>query len=162
MPRVDGALVGWSAACLLLAVVVAAEWQADATMAPEAAVATPPADVQGATGVRAAPLGPLTAYAAVTERPLFTQSRRPPPTEASAAPAELQRNFSVAGIVLSGQERIALVQQGTDKKLLSVREGQSLGGWTVRSIAADRVVLTGRDGETALPLREKQARRAVR
>ena len=163
MRRPDAKLVGRGAACLLLAVALVAEWQAFATVVPAVAPAVPPADTPGAPeGARAAPLEPLATYAAVTERPLFNQSRRPPAAPVGAAPGELQRNFSVAGIMLSGAERIALVQQGGEKKLLSVREGQSLGGWTVRSIAADRVVLVGRDGEIALPLREKPARQAVR
>jgi general secretion pathway protein N len=162
--RPDGKLRGWGLVCLLLAAAIAAEWQAFAGGAPDAGGAIAPSDAAAPAeqGHGAAALGPLTAYAAVTERPLFTRSRRPPAADTSTAPADLERNFSVAGIMLSGQERIALVQQGSDKKLRSVREGETLGGWTVRSIASDRIVLVGRDGETALPLREKQARRAAR
>ncbi|GGF36513.1 hypothetical protein GCM10011611_48740 [Aliidongia dinghuensis] len=151
--------LAWAAACVLLAAVIGAEWQTfgrepaspepSRTTSPSAAPAPPSA---------ATSLGPLEAYAAVTQRPLFSQSRRPP-ASGDAALSAVEQHFKLTGILTSGPERIALVRPENDRKLLRVHEGETLGGWTVRSIASDRLVLTGSEGEAVLLLRDKPARR---
>ncbi|HEV2676266.1 MAG TPA: hypothetical protein VGV37_17205 [Aliidongia sp.] len=162
--RARWAAVRWSALCLTLCGAIVAEWQGLA--------AVPPAVDQGAPGsigqaapaavARGLPLAPLEAYGAVTERPLFNQSRRPPPATVNGTAGPAPTTFSVAGILVSGRERIALLRQGNDRKLLRVREGQALGEWTVRSIAADRVALAGHGDEVTLQLHGKQVAKAGR
>jgi general secretion pathway protein N len=155
-------LLGWAAACLLLTVAITAEWWGLGwSQGVAAAIAPPPAAPAPAAQNPIPPLGPLQAYAAVIERPLFTQSRRPPPEDGGAQPAA-EGTLSVAGILISGGERIALIRRDTERKLTRVREGQSLGDWTIRSIAADRVTLAGRSGEATLLLQTRQAAKTGR
>ena len=150
-------MLGWSAACLLLAMAIMAEWWGlGSSQSVAAAIEPPSAAPSPAAQNPIPPLGPLQTYAAVVERPLFTQSRRPPPENAEAQPG-IQANLSIAGILISGGERIALIRRDNEHKLTRVREGQSLGDWTIRSIAADRVILAGRSGDATLLLQTRQA-----
>jgi hypothetical protein len=154
-----GATRGWAVACVLLSAVIVVEWQGIEAAPGTAAQAGPaPADPSPPAGKSGSgqPLGPLQSYAAVTARPLFTQSRRPPATVDGTVLAAVEGNLFVAGILLSGGERIALVRQSTDRKAVPVREGQAVGGWTIRSISADGVILAGQGGETTLPLQKRQ------
>lgn len=84
-------------------------------------------------------LPPLSNYAVVTERPLFSESRRPLLEAASAGDA-LSAMFTLVGIVMTGSDRYALIQHGRPPHLDRAREGQELDGWTIRSIQPDRVV----------------------
>ena len=153
--------LGWGVACLLLSAAIIVEWwglgaapgAAAPVERPAAAATSPPAAAQSPV----TPLGPLEAYAAVTERPLFNQSRRPPPIADGIAQPSVQGSLSVAGIVISGRERIAFIRQGNDRKLTRMQEGQAIGDWTIRSISTDRVTLAGRGGEAILLLQTKQA-----
>lgn len=150
--------LGWGVACLLLSAAIIVEWwglgAAPGAAAPvERPAAAPPAAAQSPV----TPLGPLETYAAVTERPLFNQSRRPPSIADGIAQPSVQGSLSVAGIVISGRERIAFIRQGNDRKLTRMQEGQAIGDWTIRSISTDRVTLAGRGGEATLLLQTKQA-----
>lgn len=87
-------------------------------------------------------MAPLSAYAEVVARPLFSPTRRPAATAATAAGPS---NFLVTGIVISPTGRVALVAHGMPAHVDRVVEGQSLDGWTVEAILPDHIVLA-RDG----------------
>lgn len=84
-------------------------------------------------------LPPLSNYAVVTERPLFSESRRPLLEAASAGDAQ-SAMFTLVGIVMTGNDRYAVIQHGRPPHLDRAREGQELDGWTIHSIQPDRVV----------------------
>jgi len=119
-----------------------------AAIAPAAAPALPvPAAEEPAFAVP-----PLQTYAEVTERPLFSPSRRPAAvTQQVAGPAS---SLALVGVVISGDGRVALIRQGKAPALARVREGQQVEGWTVRSIAPDRVVVRNGTSEAQLKLHE--------
>jgi hypothetical protein len=126
-----------------LGAIVAAELSAPAGLA-----ASPPAPLAATTSA-ALPsddfsLPPLDAYKAVIERPLFARGRRP--FQAQAVGEELGdvKSFVLAGVTISGAERIALVRHGTPPTISHLAQGQEIDGWTVREIADDRVVLSTR------------------
>ncbi len=81
---------------------------------------------------------PLRSYAGVLERPLFSQTRRPPRETATGVSSS---GFTLVGIVTSSHERHALIEHGKPPHLDRVAEDQDLDGWTVESILEDRVVL---------------------
>jgi general secretion pathway protein N len=95
------------------------------------------------------------AYAQVTQRPVFSPTRRPP---AETAPPVLQPGELVlAGIVGTEAERTALVLYGQPLKPVRLKEGQTVGGWTVRSILPDRILVEAAGTTRELRLRETSA-----
>jgi general secretion pathway protein N len=91
------------------------------------------------------------AFAAISERPLFTPSRRPaeagvsPATEPEATPLPA---FVLRGVVHSGKVRRALLETAENAPLLRLREGETLDGWEIVTILPRKMVL--RQGEQSL------------
>jgi general secretion pathway protein N len=99
-------------------------------------------------------LQPLQELNATHERPLFSPTRKPPP-KVVAPVAEIRAepppppppppSLVLLGIVSDGTDGRAAIRSG-DKgaadKVLRVRAGDALSGWTVEKIEPRRVVLT--------------------
>jgi hypothetical protein len=87
---------------------------------------------------------PISTFSEFVERPLFAPSRRPPPSKTAAdnpTTGPKAESFDLIGVVISADERMALLQTlGTDKVLRAV-EGQTVGGWEVQAIKPTQVVL---------------------
>jgi len=109
--------------------------------APEAALALPPPEQ----------------FAVIVERPLFAQTRRPPPpapeapeaapesVAVEAAPLPPQPplpalDFTLVGIVTAGGERYALVQRQSDGAVVEVPEGGDISGWFAVLIDSEHAV----------------------
>ena len=97
-------------------------------------------------------MAPLNTYAEVVSRPLFSPSRRPP---AAASAADRPTTFTLIGIIISAEDRHALLAHGTPPHVERVTEGQNLDGWMVKSIEDSRVVLTQGDNEIEVKAAEK-------
>jgi hypothetical protein len=98
-------------------------------------------------------LPPLESFAEVTQRPLFSSSRRP---AAIDTPQSAEQPFSakLAGIVISTQSSSIIVSHGDPPVLARLKEGDDLDGWLVTSIEPTLVLLQ-RDGvEQQLRLRD--------
>src|SRR6185312_9714071 len=81
----------------------------------------------------------------ILKRPLFTDGRQPPSVAvASAEPPQLQGRL--AGVVLQANSREALFARPGGKPV-SVKEGDTIDGWTVSKIEEDQVTLTSAFGE---------------
>lgn len=136
-------------ACLLsaagAALAVEVVWPAKAPVAALVAITLPasPSSSPAAAGVAAPRAG-------IAEHPLFHASRQPwkaPPPAAPAAPAPVVRppamalappkGYTLIGIALSGDMRIAMLRTQNGGKVVKVVEGQVLDGWTVREIDRD-------------------------
>lgn len=92
---------------------------------------------------------PLDAITATRERPIFTQSRRPPPLAmaqpmAENAPAAVLSAppFSLIGTLVGDREKIALVLDNGSQTVLRLPIGGSASGWSVADVAARSVTLT--------------------
>ncbi|HZT89845.1 MAG TPA: hypothetical protein VFA12_17885 [Stellaceae bacterium] len=85
---------------------------------------------------------PPAAFAEVVARPLFSPDRRPG-ARAEGLPASSA--FRLVAIVVSGQDRHALLGVGQPMKVVRVREGQEVGGWTVEAIQPDKVIVRRAD-----------------
>ena len=101
------------------------------------------------------------AFAAIVERPLFSPTRRPPAAapppapapEVVAAPTPLApMDFSLAGVVISGGTRSALVQMQADGRQVRVAEGGAIDGWTLVTVEPQRAVFRRDDSVQALVL----------
>jgi hypothetical protein len=93
---------------------------------------------------------PIETFAEVGERPLLSPDRRPP-----AAQTVSNTELSLAGIVSAPKLRIAIIGHGKPPQISHVGEGQAIGGWTVRSIALDRVILERGGQQQVLKLIDK-------
>ena len=97
-------------------------------------------------------------------RPLFEKGRRPvePPPRTAAVPAlpvpvprkTVDTNaLSLLGILTSeGQSAIALMKRNQTGQNLRLQEGDTVDGWTIDRIEADRVFLRQGDTKIALQL----------
>lgn len=94
------------------------------------------------------------------ERPLFNPSRRgpqPPPPETEAPPpppptAEPPPAVTVQGVILAGDQGVALLRRDDTGEIMTARPGDDLSGWHVDRIDPGSVTLTGPDGSIELPL----------
>ena len=124
---------------------------AQAALPPE----TPDADP------RAAPLAApqLSALTETVERPLFSPSRRgpqaPPTVEAAAPPPPPPAPppaLKVQGVILAGDQTVALLRRDDTGETLTAHPGDDLSGWHVDRIEPGSVTLSGPDGAVELPL----------
>jgi hypothetical protein len=133
-----------AAACALLA--------AELSAVPDLPARQPTARIAGpATGPAGHSLAPHTpASDAIAQHPLFHPTREPwappPPPPAQPLreinvppppPVQPLRNYVLAGVVLSGPSRNALVHVINTNRTIVLLEGQSLEGWTLRGINRD-------------------------
>jgi hypothetical protein len=138
-------------AVLTMAAVVYAEIRARPAMKDE------PSQSPSAAEIRIAPLPQRQAmpqkkvFAAIVERPLFSQSRRPPSEEPSLEPAP-SIDFSLSGIVISTGKPSALVKQSADADPVRIGEGEEVSGWMVERIESDRILVRHGSMETELLL----------
>jgi hypothetical protein len=141
-------LLGGSVAALALA-----NWWV-LTLEPggSSAAGVPPASLTASASSAARPLGerPLSDFAEIVARPLFTASRRPyvppepTPVRAEPAPAEPNRpppNVRLIGVVIDAGKKRALLRTPEQPRGRWVEEGETVEGWQVLSVQADAAIL---------------------
>lgn len=102
----------------------------------------------------------MSALTETVERPLFNPSRRgpqPPLPEAEAPPppppmAEPPPAVTVQGVILAGDQGVALLRRDDTGEIMTARPGDDLSGWHVERIDSGSVTLSGPDGSVELPL----------
>lgn len=106
-----------------------------------------------------APVIPEQAYAQITERPLFTPTRRPAPPEAVIGkPAFNRGQFVLQGVIVVGEGRTALLREVTSGRIHRVERGKDVNGIKVEKIEATEVTLTlGGEKETVALLVQRPA-----
>ncbi len=86
-------------------------------------------------------------FAAINERPLFIEGRKPLPEKAPDAPvaadASQLEDWLLIGIYNNKDKpKVALFRkQNEAKKFLKLNQGQTISGWQLKEIQADRVIL---------------------
>ena len=105
-------------------------------------------------------------FAVIALRPLFTPGRRPPEQLVTRAPVSGPKELPaviLTGIVRSGDDSLAIVEPvraGVQSDpALTLRVGDSLGGWVVEAIGVDRLFLVQDDERHELELKEDESRR---
>lgn len=131
--------------CLVLGYVVYTELRsgpAEPALVTEAAVAPEPAAVPPAEPAFTLP--PLEDFSETVARPLFLPSRRPlaPAEDASAEAGVMRDLFTLIGVIIFADERMALVKRRETGEVLRLIEGQRVDGWLVEAIMPDRVTLS--------------------
>jgi hypothetical protein len=116
-------------------------------------------------------LPPIEEFRVIVERPLFSPSRRPPlpapppepelvaveaavvePVAQPEPPPPPAISFSLIGIVMFGDQRVALLQPLDGARAVQLREGEEFGGWTAALIEKERAVFRSAYSEEELKL----------
>ncbi len=161
LTRAQLALAGVLAALAAgLGLLVALEWSTPAALLAGETHAPAAATTKAAEPAPVFSLAPLASFSAVTDRPLFSPDRRPAP-----AASETLGSWSalvLAGIVVTPASREVLIAHGNPAKIVHLQEGQSVDGWTVRSIQPDRVVVANGGEQHELRFGKREEERSAR
>ena len=127
-------------ACLLLAWVI----YEDLTELPKSealdmADTTAPGELTPAAAAASLSMPDRATLEVVLQRPVFSQSRRPSGHAQEGAATGI--DFTLSGVVISGNERSALIRPATGGVVQQLRIGENVGSWTLVEVAADRVIV---------------------
>lgn len=99
---------------------------------------------------------PLESFAAVVERPLFTASRRPPPSGPEPGDDSLLLGrYRLSGVVVTPTRRIVLLREASSGRTLSVAQGERVDDWLVADVTQARIVLESDAGRRVIRLNEE-------
>lgn len=150
-----GAVAGWALVLWLLALAGMGSritpLEADASRLQPLPVPAPAA---------AGRLGPASAYAAISARPLLSPDRRPQPfslqPEGDGAPVQESFDFVLTGVLITPELQLAIVQPAGGGDSVRLRVGQSpesAPSWRLVSLSSRGAVFEGPGGEQSLELR---------
>lgn len=107
--------------------------------------AVKPAKIPALPAAETFSMPPIEDFGETLDRPLFSKIRRPPAPAPDAPAQEPEKKQKVkvrlAGVIISPEERVALVQEPRAREITRLRVGQEIEGWVLESILADRIVL---------------------
>jgi hypothetical protein len=141
-----GTTISWPLAAANLVAAALVVWPWLPASAPVTHATAPPSE---GVAPKLAKLAPFAEFAAITERPIFSPSRRPTPA-VKAATIAIESRYRLQGIIGVGSARHALIVPVAGGAGLDLGEGDALEAWTVKTISPDRVVLTSPSGEATL------------
>ncbi len=72
--------------------------------------------------------------------------------EAPAAPVSPLLDYTLIGVVASGDQRTALLRLAREGRTISLNEGQALEGWTLREVTRDRLRFASGEETYEMPL----------
>ncbi len=101
----------------------------------------------------------LSDFTEVTERPLFSQTRRPDVAaidepDLPQVPVR-QPDFTLTGVVIADGSQIALLSRKRDPKIERVKVGEKLDGWEVTEISPLKVVMISQGSQIELEMLRK-------
>jgi hypothetical protein len=120
-----------------------------------ASIAAPPAELVASVG-DIAQVGPVSDYFSVTERPLFSQDRRPfvpEPEPAPVVPAGPRVEFELTAVIITSATQIALLRSSVTPTVQRVTLNESVDGWTLAEVTPNNVVLRRGAESVTVPLR---------
>lgn len=106
------------------------------------------------------------AYEIIAERPIVQPERRPYALPAVAAPAPPPappppppaiRAYTVVGVVVSGDRRLAWVKAPSASSTARIAEGDVIQGWRVKRITPEHVTFEAGAAETILEFKRRSA-----
>jgi general secretion pathway protein N len=107
----------------------------------------------------------IVAYGEITERPLFTNTRKPPPVDdapqATVRADQLSKRWRLTGVILAAAESYVHVENVRERRTERLKIGALLNGWRLDEIFPDRVILISNNEDVTLELhKEKDAAEA--
>lgn len=131
------------ATCTLLIIVLALEGRNMARSYKEASSTATPAPAASAPTEKALAAPRLAAFNEITERPLFTPDRKPPPEPTAQqrppAPPPQPLRLRLEGIAITPQASIAVVRDLTNNEILRLGVGMQHQGWELSDIGTSGV-----------------------
>jgi general secretion pathway protein N len=111
---------------------------------------------------------PLSALSATQERPIFSSMRRPPPRAVAALPVEESPAATpkpveapppllLVGAVVGEGDAIAILVNRADQKVVRLRQGESLAGWSLTSVQPREVTFKQGERSEVLVLQRSDA-----
>ncbi|OGT05346.1 MAG: hypothetical protein A3F73_10635 [Gallionellales bacterium RIFCSPLOWO2_12_FULL_59_22] len=92
-------------------------------------------------------------FAETTARPIFTPTRRKPPTPVQAISVMQKGQFALLGALITRDKSIALLRDIAAGKAIRVEQGKEIRGITVSKVLPEKVVLTQGDETEELTLK---------
>jgi len=83
-------------------------------------------------------MAPLEDFMEIAERPLFSPTRRPPAGEGATVAPRQALDLTLIGVVLSTEERLAIVTPGGPGKAVRLGVGDSIQGWVLTELESER------------------------
>ncbi len=100
---------------------------------------------------------PIEDFGETVERPLFSSTRSPPadaPVEVAAPePENTDLDFILQGVVITTDQRVALIRPQSGGDVIRLQEGGKIRGWDIVAILPDQVTLRRNGNETALKIK---------
>ena len=104
-----------------------------------------------------APVAPEAAYPETASRPLWIPTRRPAPP-AVVQQASFQRGqFTLQGVMVAGNTRIAMLRDKTSGRIHRVEQGREINGLQVAEIDNEKVILAAGGDREVVELRVTKA-----
>lgn len=105
-------------------------------------------------------LPPLSQFQEIITRPLFLKTRRPAPGANTGAATQVTEDaelskYAVSGVVITPEQRFALIRRTNDNTIQRIADGQDFHGWRVKAIEKEGVVFTREREQERLPLLRK-------
>lgn len=113
---------------------------------------------------------PLSLLTSAQERPIFSASRRPQPRVVAAAPViasppsklvEVPLSLVLVGVVVGQDNAIAIILDRTDQRVVRMRQGDSRGGWSLKSIQPREVTFKQGDRSEVIALQRAELAASV-
>lgn len=140
--------------CAVLVLVLAGQrWLAGGEPDLSAIQISPPGNATPSSlETRRFELPPKSEYAQVTARPLFNEDRRPEqldeteqPDGEIAAAEEASSELppvSLTGVIITPEQRIAMLQHNQNREYVTLKVGEPLEGWTLDEVEHRRIVFS--------------------
>lgn len=144
-------------ACALFAVVLVFESSRTQGIEIDALLEEPPAPAGEAqiSRVDYTP-PPLRVFDEILKRPLFSESREPPPPPEKASvasvPVVTHIRLELEGVALTPDARVAVLRDLTTKEVLHLAEGASHNGWKLESVNAHKALFKSNNQTVELEL----------
>lgn len=144
--------------CAALALVIGAEY-ALLRGGPGTSPATPTEAAAGEAVPTVRPQGmpPFVSFSNLLQRPLFTDTRRPPPAAATGTRTSLPSlaaRWTLTGVVVAGEQSHIFLQGNRDRSVQRLQVGMQIDGWTLTGIAAEEARFEAGSRVEALLLRD--------
>ena len=101
----------------------------------------------------------LAAYSEITDRPVFSETRRPPPAGAASAASargadQMSKQWKLTGVVAAGDDTYVFVEGKRDRRTVQLQQGALLDGWRLDEIGVDQITLVSGAATVSLELHE--------
>ena len=150
--------------CGTLAAIIASQLDASLSATPgEGINPTAASTEETAPELPSYSLPPLSDFAALSERPLFSRTRRPT-LEDEAAPVPVAQGgleVVLTGVIIAGEKRVALIVPKNAAKPVRLAEGERFQGWTLSEVETEGVIFRQGTRAQILELNHKAANPAA-